>query len=77
MYLGWENVYCIQMGHDRCVIGDENLGFIITTNFVTNTISCTVVLVVIIMYLIVISMIIFTIVNSFEMFHCAKWKNNI
>jgi hypothetical protein len=41
--LGWEDVYCVEMGYDGCVIGDENLGFIIRRHFVTNNISCTVV----------------------------------
>jgi len=61
------------MGRDGYVIGDENLGFIIRRNFMTSNIFCNMVLVVIILYFIVISMIIFTIINSFEMY-CAIWN---
>jgi hypothetical protein len=57
------------MGHDGYVIGDENLGFIIRKS----KIFCNMVLVVIILYFIVISMIIFTIINSLEMY-CAIWN---
>jgi len=60
------------MGHDGYVIGDENLGFIIRS-LVTSNIFCNMVLVVIILYFIVISMIIFTIINSLEMY-CAIWN---
>jgi hypothetical protein len=60
------------MGHNGYVIGDENFGFIISRNVVTSNIFCNMVLVVIFMYFSVIGMIIFTIINSFEMY-CAIW----
>jgi hypothetical protein len=68
MYLGWGVCYN-KMGHDGYVIGDENLGFVIRRHFVTSNLCCNMVLVVIILYFIV-SMI-FTIINSFEMY-CAR-----